>query len=80
MSPLSIAHKYRWNHRVPRHEEVVLKVPHKVIHECLRCLSGQKDQVAGLLQQTSEKLALPITTGWVRSWKRHLALLPAWRT
>ena len=74
MSPLSIAHKYRWNHGVPRHEEVVLKVPHKVIHECLRCLSGQKDQVAELLEQTSAKLALPITTGWVRSWKKTLLL------
>lgn len=79
MSLLSIAHKYRWNRGVPRHEEVVLKVPDKVIQECLRwwyviagCLSGQEDLVDGRLRQSSEKPALPVTTGWVSSWKKQL--------
>ena len=72
MSSLSIAYKYRWNRGVPRNEEVVLKVPDKVTHECLRCLSGQKGQVNDLLQQVSEKRALPITDGWVSSWKKNL--------
>jgi hypothetical protein len=67
MSPLNIAHKYRWDRGVPRREEVVLKIPDKVIHECLGRLSGQNDQVNGLLGQTSEKPALPVTTGWVSS-------------
>lgn len=71
MNPLAIAHKYCWNHGVPHNAEIVLKVPHQVVCECLRCLAGQ-GQVDERLQQASEHLTLPITTGWVSSWKKHL--------